>query len=824
MRQILGLGSIALSGVVMLAAARPAWADATQVTAVRTNVSAAGMQVLLETQGGDRPQVFSTKRGKVWMADVINTQLRLPATVAFRQDNPAPGIAAVEVFPLDTNSVRVRITGQNSPPAGQMIRTDRGLVISLAALPVTSQSAPGTGAPGTVAQTPNSTPPAPVGAPGPNPANPVAPNPALSPPFLPRAVAPPIGDIAVSAVDIAATDIDLGTAERVPRLVLRDAPVREVLSLLARAAGLNVAFSEASVGAAPGAPPAAGAAPATATTGPTISLDIENESVQDVFNYVLRLSGLQASKSGRTIFIGRSLPAEARNLILRTLRLNQLKASLPETNMVSTSNSSSSLTTAGGGQGGATTNSSLGRSSNYSQSLPVRGAMQILVGLGADSAGGGAVAPTASTTADLPLRGLTVTADNRTNSITLIGTPRVVDIATSYLTQLDVRKRQVAVNVKIVDVNLLNTDSFTSSFSFGVADTFVNVANGQATVNFGQFRPPNQAETRGSLLGQPVINNPFSSANTFLNFNSPQSLPLGQGIDTIFNGALINSQAINSTVFPATTRVGSDPFTAGISQFSPGTRDQSVTTITTDAGGNQVATTSFNRGTLPTVTQQLPSLFQFPQAFLLNLQAQITSGNAKVLTDPTLIVQEGSQSQVNLTSQVFSGFREERRTEGNLTTTSILPGSPIDVGVILNIAVDQIDDNGFVTLSVSPEVSAPGQTITDPNRNNLVIQQLVNRRRLETGIIRLRDGQTLILTGVIQEGDRVVTTKTPILGDLPLIGSLFRSTSKENTRSEVVVLVTPQIMDDSQQSGAGYSYTPSPDVRQILEQRNPGNR
>ncbi|MDX2097418.1 MAG: type II and III secretion system protein, partial [Leptolyngbyaceae cyanobacterium bins.59] len=382
---------------------------------------------------------------------------------------------------------------------------------------------------------------------------------------------------------------------------------------------------------------------------------------------------------------------------------------------------------------------------------------------------------------------------------------------------------------------------------FGIADTFVSVDGGRATTNFGQFRPPNAGQVQTSLLGQTVINNPYSDATTFVTTDGQGDLTFPGGF---FQGNSVQTITSNSSAiqrFPASgvtqipgnpvtftgraVPVGSDPFAAGITNITQGTPTTITTTITdvttTDAFGNTVTrptTTSTTAvGTPPSATNGLPSLFQFPRQFLLSLQAQVQSGNAKVLTDPTLIVQEGSQSQVNLTQQVFSGFTEQRRTEGNLTTTSILPGAPIDVGVILNIFVDQIDDNGFITLSVAPEVSAPGQSITDPSRNNLIVQQLVNRRRLETGNIRLRDGQTLILTGVIQESDRVITTKTPILGDLPLIGALFRSTSRENSRSEVVVMITPQIMDDSQQSGAGYNYTPSPDVREMLE-RGRGSR
>ncbi|WP_137669170.1 hypothetical protein, partial [Sphaerospermopsis reniformis] len=53
----------------------------------------------------------------------------------------------------------------------------------------------------------------------------------------------------------------------------------------------------------------------------------------------------------------------------------------------------------------------------------------------------------------------------------------------------------------------------------------------------------------------------------------------------------------------------------------------------------------------------------------------------------------------------------------------------------------------------------------------------------------------------------------PILGDIPLIGSLFRSTNRENVRREVIVLLTPQVMDDTERSSYGYNYNPSPQVR-----------
>jgi type IV pilus assembly protein PilQ len=91
--------------------------------------------------------------------------------------------------------------------------------------------------------------------------------------------------------------------------VLRDAPVREVLSLLARAANLNLAYIGGD----------AGGKDAQAIQQ-TISLDIENEPVQDVFNYVLRLSGLEANRSNRTIFVGPKLPNSTRDVVMRNRR------------------------------------------------------------------------------------------------------------------------------------------------------------------------------------------------------------------------------------------------------------------------------------------------------------------------------------------------------------------------------------------------------------------------------------------------------------------------------------------------------------------------
>jgi len=72
----------------------------------------------------------------------------------------------------------------------------------------------------------------------------------------------------------------------------------------------------------------------------------------------------------------------------------------------------------------------------------------------------------------------------------------------------------------------------------------------------------------------------------------------------------------------------------------------------------------------------------------------------------------------------------------------------------------------------------------------------INNRRLDTGAIRIKDGETLVLTGVIQETDVDTTYKLPLLGDLPLLGGLFRSKQKSIDKRELIILVTPKVLEE----------------------------
>lgn len=134
--------------------------------------------------------------------------------------------------------------------------------------------------------------------------------------------------------------------------------------------------------------------------------------------------------------------------------------------------------------------------------------------------------------------------------------------------------------------------------------------------------------------------------------------------------------------------------------------------------------------------------------------------------------------------------------------------------MILKVGVTKIDDNGFVTMDIRPKVSVPIPAGTQQGVSIFNISE----RSLSSGIVRLRDGQTLVLTGVIQDSDRQNVVKWPILGDLPIIGQLFRKSSNNRQRNELVILVTPSVVDDTSGGVYGYGYRPlTQSAREILQ-------
>lgn len=744
------LGTAAIAGqpspvLAQAAATIAANPTATEVNWVLVTPTANGISLSLSTTGAQAPQAFSTNLDKVWVTDLIGARLNLPEGKSFTQPNPVPGIESIAVSQVSENGVRIVVTGSDRPPIvtnssrnGGSLQFELSTQAAIAAAP--SPSAPPVGAAPrpnlrpTVApqRTAQATPPTPIPV-SPAPQPPVqpldprqmlqptpSPAPGQLPPLQPRAVAPPLGDIAISNTVPQGTAVTFPNARPVPRIALRNASAREVLSIIATSAGLNLVYLDSN-----GQPTAA---VPVVSNEPKVSVDLQNIDAQSAFNYVLQIAGLQASRRDNVILVGRNLPPSAGGLVSRTFRLNQAVAQnvagylttlgansvVSFTKKVCVSTGVQDTTATGGGTG---TGAGQGQIQTLSQSSAQCFDEPEVKELKVPGTPAG----------PLPLKNISITADIRTNSLSLVGDPQSVNFATSLIQQLDLRKRQASVNVKVIDLDLNDLNAIATSFSFGIGNTLFSGSGGLRTTVI---------DNAGSVI-QPPNDSVFN----------PSNLP------------------------------------AGINPANP----------------------------LATLPNQLAN------NFLGALSASIINNKTKLLTDPTLIIQEGERSEVKLTSQVVQKIESETTTNGSGPPTVSRTIDLADVGLQLTINIERIDDNGFITLTVLPAISSPQDVVTfgDPNTNG-VLTTLIKKREVSSGKIRLRDSQTLILSGIIQDEERERVAKIPLLGDLPLIGSLFRTSYTDRQRREVVVVITPKILADTDATVFGYGYQPSPPAQSVL--------
>ena len=590
------------------------------------------------------------------------------------------------------------------------------------------------------------------------------------PPLKQRAYAPPVGDMAVGTMLLRNPSY---VALKGPPVTLttRNASARDVLMLLAQMGGYNFAFADVGANTSSGStgsqlPPGSG----------LVTVAFQREPLERAFNFVLLSSGLQAKLEERTVVVGLNVLAKTiGNQVSKVYRLNQvspegaadylanLGATITKTNTItSTSNESSST-------GVSTANASASTSSTSTQT--------VIESFGAPQG---------------PLKGLIGTTDKRLGTITLIGGSYLVSVAEGYLKQLDLRKRQVAVNVKILNIDLDNATSIDNSFSTRIGNTFMVNDSGQALINFGTLKPPAKGLGSGKFDGSGT---PLTAVTPFGFPNSKQ----------LFQNKIDGSTPFEGNLLPKPG--GGYQFARpGFGSFdNPGQPGLGVSEFTLEPIVSATgAVTGYNILEKPG-NPAVPNNMKYPNGLVDYLSATIQSRNTKTLADPTLLVQEGEKAKVEAITSVITNVQVTNNANNTTTSTTTRENA----GLTLEVQAEKIDDNGFITLRMTPQASIPVPAGTlSVGGADVAISNIV-KRSLDSGRVRLRDGQTLFLTGVIQESDAAIASKWPVLGDLPFFGQFFRKTNTGRRKSELVIVVTPRIIDDEQGGSYGYGYQPS---------------
>ncbi|MBM3497603.1 MAG: type II and III secretion system protein [Armatimonadetes bacterium] len=171
---------------------------------------------------------------------------------------------------------------------------------------------------------------------------------------------------------------------------------------------------------------------------------------------------------------------------------------------------------------------------------------------------------------------------------------------------------------------------------------------------------------------------------------------------------------------------------------------------------------------------------RMPHDFDGQLKALVNRGRADVKARPRMVTLNGRSAEIFVGTERFILVRYLRY--GNIQET--IQG--VNVGVTLNVTA-WTGGNDEITTTISSEVSNIREL--DPQTGLPLLSQ-----RIASTTVRARDGETIVVGGLIQKQDYTTKRKVPILGDLPLIGGLFRSKDRTQTESELVILITPTIL------------------------------
>jgi len=163
----------------------------------------------------------------------------------------------------------------------------------------------------------------------------------------------------------------------------------------------------------------------------------------------------------------------------------------------------------------------------------------------------------------------------------------------------------------------------------------------------------------------------------------------------------------------------------------------------------------------------------------LELSAMESDGKGKILSSPRIVT--GDQQKAMIEAGVQVPYRSVSANGTNVQFKD----------AVLSLAVTpRITPDGRVLMELEIKKDEPDWT------RAVAGEPPIDKKLVKTNVL-VANGETAILGGVYEQNDKSVTTKVPLLGDLPIIGYLFKHTQKLNDRTELVVFITPKVLDDT---------------------------
>ncbi|MEO7719614.1 MAG: secretin N-terminal domain-containing protein [Capsulimonas sp.] len=413
----------------------------------------------------------------------------------------------------------------------------------------------------------------------------------------------------------------------------------------------------------------------------------------------------------------------------------------------------------------------------------------------------------------------TVVAETRTNSVVVTATPENMAVVTQLITQIDKPVDYVGTtfvymlkNARAdVVANLLNQ-------SFGRSGSSSSTANGGSLT--GQTASTNTSTTGISQLGG---NNNNTNRNNNQNNNtsrnaSASTTSITTGLDS--QGRVVNVRDLNNqvllipnidtnSVIVVTAPENRTLVESILNQLDEIPEQVMIETLVVEANldssnalgvewnfakgapfGIKGATATGSQSFGVNANTAQPQGFRYTLTaadYSVFVQAVKSDTRFDVLSTPRIFTTNNAQAQINISQSI--PYVTSQTTDLNNGTISNY--SFLDVGIVLTVT-PRITSNGYVTMDVT-------QTANDLVSYTSFNAPIVNQREAQT-TASVKDGETIVLGGIMNTSFGSTVSKVPILGDIPLIGNLFKSTSRTKKKTELLVFLTPHVVRDPEEA------------------------
>jgi type IV pilus assembly protein PilQ len=166
------------------------------------------------------------------------------------------------------------------------------------------------------------------------------------------------------------------------------------------------------------------------------------------------------------------------------------------------------------------------------------------------------------------------------------------------------------------------------------------------------------------------------------------------------------------------------------------------------------------------------------------ISAAAKKGKANVLSNPKIATLNNKEASINITNQIPYLTTEITNTSGGSVSSTKV--TYVTTGIILKV-LPTITSDGKIIMKINPTVSQPSQTAPFQPPS-------VDQRTADTTVV-VSDGETIVIGGLIHDSESEYEYKVPFLGDVPILGYLFKKKGKERNRMELLIFVTPKIVE-----------------------------